>query len=569
MILNGADIIIECLAEQGVDTVFGYPGGNVLNIYDSLYKQDRIRHILTSHEQHAGHAADGYARASGKTGVCIATSGPGATNLVTALATAQMDSIPVVAITGNVPRNLIGLDSFQEVNITGVVMPITKHSFLVRDVKELADTLRSAFFIANDGRKGVVLVDIPKDITAESCEFTPLPDENTRNKPFRRKFLNPDFDSQLLEAKNLIDESSRPFIYAGGGVIGAEASEELALFAEILDAPVSSSLMGQGGYDQCNSRYIGMLGMHGTTTAASTLRDCDLLIALGVRFSDRVIGDAALFSGERKIIHVDIDAAEHGKSVSPSVAVGGNIRDALKYLNAVVRRKNNADWRRSRARLYRGGNGGSLTQAASAEYPVTPEMILQKIGQVTEGRAVIVTEVGQSQIWAAMYYAYRYPRGFISSGGLGTMGFGLGAAIGTKLAHPEKLVVNIAGDGSFGMNMNELVTLARYNIPVVQVIFNNRSLGMVRQWQTLFYGKRYSQTNLGSFVDYIKLAEAFGIMGMQITKPEDAEPMLSTALVLNKPVIIECPIDPDLCVLPMTASGADLTKPLLNMEIES
>jgi acetolactate synthase-1/2/3 large subunit len=566
MILNGADIIVECLKEQGVDTVFGYPGGSVLNIYDSLYKQDKIRHILTSHEQHAGHAADGYARASGKTGVCIATSGPGATNLVTALATAQMDSVPVVAITGNVTTNLIGLDSFQEVNITGVVMPITKHSFLVRDVKDLANALRYAFFIANDGRKGVVLVDIPKDVTAESCEFIPCPDETERNKSFRRKFLNPDFEAQLVEAKNLIDESSRPFIYAGGGVIGAGASEELARFADIVDAPVSCSLMGQGGYDQHGTKYIGMLGMHGTTTAAATLRDCDLLIALGVRFSDRVIGDAALFSRDKKIIHVDIDAAEHGKSVIPTATVGGNIKEALKYLNSAVRRKNNTDWRRSRARLYRGSNGGSLPQSASAAYPVTPEMILQKIDNMTDGQAVIVTEVGQSQIWAAMYYAYRYPRGFISSGGLGTMGFGLGAAIGSKLAQPDKLVVNIAGDGSFGMNMNELITLARYNIPVVQIIFNNRSLGMVRQWQTLFYGKRYAQTDLGAFVDYIKLAEAFGITGLKITKPEDVEPVLSTALILNKPALVECLIDPDLCVLPMTAAGADLTKPLLSLE---
>jgi len=558
--LRGSDIIVECLIEQGVEVVFGYPGGAVLNIYDSLYNyKDKIKHVLTSHEQHAGHAADGYARASGRTGVVIATSGPGATNLVTALATANMDSVPVVAITGNVPLNLLGLDSFQEVDITGITMPVTKHNFLVRDVKDLAETIRKAFKIANEGRKGAVLIDVPKDITAHECEFvSAAPNHPTLQAPLQGE--------ELQTAIELINSAEHPYIYAGGGVISSGAEAELAKFAEILDAPVSCSLMGQGAFDQRSPRYIGMLGMHGTKAAAETFKNCDLFIALGTRFSDRVTGSTEAFTKNTKILHIDIDEAEHSKNVRAYAEVTGDIKKILSELNKTLKPRENRDWSQNTSDLY---ELGKIVQKGTPELPVTPMDVLETLDRLTEGKAIITTEVGQNQMWAAMYYHYRETRSFISSGGLGTMGFGLGAAIGACFANhakPEKRVINVAGDGSFGMNLGELVTLAQYKIPVIQLVLNNSVLGMVRQWQRLFYEGRFSETTLDRPMDYMKLAEAFGLKGFIIEKTEDIEPVLKTALELNAPVLIECRIDRNLNILPMVPPGADITKPILELD---
>jgi len=555
MKMTGADILLECLLEQNVNTVFGYPGGAVLFIYDSIYKYgDRIRHIITSHEQHAGHAADGYARATGKTGVVIATSGPGATNLVTAVATAQMDSVPLVAITGNVSLDLLGLDSFQEVDITGITMPVTKHNFLVRDVNELADTVRKAFFIANDGRKGAVLIDIPKDITAASAEYErrdPLPP---------RQLPVPD----ISDAVKLIAESKRPFICTGGGIISSGASAELALFAKLTDAPVSSSLMGQGGFNQDDPHYIGLLGMHGTKAAAETLKHCDLFIALGTRFSDRVTGDKSVFAKDAKILHIDIDEVEHGKNVPAHAEVQGDLKEVLSRLNKEIAQKDNGEWVKTRSSFNQ-----KVTQTGTRDFPVTPQAVITALSRLTKGEAVITTEVGQNQMWAAQYYHYKESRGFISSGGLGTMGFGLGAAIGAKIGRPDKTVINIAGDGSFGMNMNELITLSKHNIPVIQLILNNSVLGMVRQWQRLFYDRRFSETTLDRDIDYVKLAGAFGITGLVIEKTEQIEEMLTRAVKISaeKPVLIECRIDRDINVLPMVPAGKPITDPIMEIEI--
>lgn len=558
MKLKGADIIVETLIEMGTDVIFGYPGGSVLNIYDSLYKNSgRIRHVLTSHEQHAGHAADGYARATGKVGVCLATSGPGATNLVTALANANMDSIPLVAITGNVETKLIGLDSFQEVDITGITMPVTKHNFLVKDVSVLADTIRKAFAIANSGRRGPVLIDVPKDVTAAECEYLP---KNVGFKPKSQADIH--YKEQIKAAIDLIKNSNKPFIYTGGGVISSGAGTELAAFARAADAPVSSSLMGQGCFDQRDARYLGMLGMHGTVAASAALQRCDLLIALGTRFSDRVIGDAKIFSAHTKVIHADIDPAEHGKNILPDVEIIGDIKQVLAELNKNIPQKNNGDWCPELAEKRRENH---VHQIPSADFPVTPQMIIEELDRQTEGRAVVTTEVGQHQMWASLYYEYREPRGFISSGGLGTMGFGLGAAIGASIGRPEKKVINIAGDGSFGMNMGELLTLSRNQIPIIQLIMNNGVLGMVRQWQRLFYEQRYSGTILGYPVDYGKLAEAFGIAAFVIEKPDDIAPVLKSALSLSAPVLVDCRISPDMNVLPMVPAGRDITKPLLEL----
>jgi acetolactate synthase-1/2/3 large subunit len=552
--MRGSDIIVECLLEQGVEVLFGYPGGAVLNIYDSLFKySDKIRHVLTSHEQHAGHAADGYARATGKTGVVLATSGPGATNLVTALATANMDSVPVVAITGNVSLDLLGLDSFQEVDITGITMPVTKHNFLVRDVNELADTIRKAFRIANDGRKGAVLIDVPKDITAAEAELS-LPPCGGGEAPETAKA----FDLQV--AIDLISQSERPFVYAGGGVISSGAEAELAVFAELIGAPVSCSLMGQGAFDQYDPRYIGMLGMHGTQASAEAFEECDLFIALGTRFSDRVTGCKKTFSGNAKVIHIDIDQAEHNKNVPAHTEVTGDIKAVLTALNAALSRSPRKPGEPAPA-----PGSINITQKGTDEFPVTPQAVIGKLDELTGGRAIITTEVGQNQMWAAQYYRNRETRTFLSSGGLGTMGFGLGAAIGAKVGRPDKTVVNIAGDGSFGMNLNELVTLSKFQIPVIQLVLNNSVLGMVRQWQRIFYGERFSQTTLDRPMDYMKLAEAFGIKAFIIEKTEDIEPVLREALGLNEPVLIECRVDRDINVLPMVPPGADITKPILEV----
>lgn len=561
MILSGSDIIVECLLEQGADTVFGYPGGAVLNIYDSLYKySDKIHHIITSHEQGACHAADGFARATGKTGVVIATSGPGATNLTTGLATAYMDSIPLVAITGNVSCNLLGLDSFQEVDITGVTIPITKHNFIVKDIADLADTLRLAFEIAGSGRKGPVLVDIPKDITAAKCEYTRA-DASEADKPLT---LNGELLDKIAE---LIALSEKPYIYAGGGVISSNAEDELKKFAELCDAPVSCSLMGQGAYDQTDRRYIGMLGMHGTVKAAAALNDCDLFIGIGTRFSDRVIGDPTVFGKNARIIHIDIDPAEFNKNIEAYTAVQGDVKVVLSELCKRVAPKQNV-WTDKMILM----NFGEPVQHGTEEFPVTPQELIEKLDELTDGRAVISTEVGQNQMWAAQYYKYRQPRSFISSGGLGTMGFGLGASLGAKVGCPDKTVVNIAGDGSFAMNLNELITASAHNIPIIEIVINNNVLGMVRQWQRLFYEKHFSQTTLDNrHIDYVKLGESFNIQTFVIAKTEDIEPVLKKALDISKtaPCMIEVRIDRDINVLPMIPAGKPVVDPITEIDLEA
>ncbi len=561
MQLCGADIIVECLLEQGADTVFGYPGGAVLNIYDSLYKySDRIRHVITSHEQGACHAADGYARSTGRTGVVIATSGPGATNLVTGIATAYMDSIPLVAITGNVTRNLLGLDSFQEVDITGITMPITKHNFIVKDIDDLADTLRLAFKIAGSGRKGPVLVDIPKDITAAVTEYT--------KQPAVTPDISAEIDhAQLENAVKLISEAQRPYVYAGGGVISADASAELKRFAELCDAPVSSSLMGQGAYDESDRRYIGMLGMHGTVKAAYALNHCDLFIGIGTRFSDRVTGDTSFFGKDAKILHIDIDPAEFNKNIEVGATVAGDVKAVLSALCERISQQKHEDWNRE----ILDGDFGEPVQTGTDALPVTPQAVIEKLDELTGGEAIISTEVGQNQMWAAQYYNYRKPRHFISSGGLGTMGFGLGASLGAKVGNPDKTVVNIAGDGSFAMNLNELITASAHGINIIQLVINNHVLGMVRQWQRLFYNKHFSQTTLDArHIDYVKLGEAFGIKTFVIEKTEDITPVLTQALEISKtaPVMVEVRIDRDINVLPMIPAGKPVVDPITTINTE-
>ncbi len=556
MILSGSRIILECLLEQDVDTVFGYPGGAVLNIYDALYDySDKIAHILTSHEQGASHAADGYARTTGKTGVVIATSGPGATNLVTGLATAYMDSIPIVAITGNVATSLLGLDSFQEVDITGITMPVTKHNCIVKDVTKLADMIREAFFIANDGRKGPVLIDIPKDITAAECEYEPQkPKEHTYTVS----------EEEITEAAKIIKKSKRPFIYAGGGVVSCDAVSELSKFAELTDAPVSLSLMGQCAFDNTSPRYTGMMGMHGTKTSSLALTECDLLIVLGSRFSDRVTCNAKSFraAAEAKILHIDIDPAEINKNIEADYKVCGNLKLVLKKLNKLLTHVRHTEWLE---KIFAWKKAYPLCQASEDENDVLPQEILETLYDITNGEAIISTEVGQHQMWTAEFYNFRKPRSFASSGGLGTMGYGLGAAIGCKVGNPEKVVVNCAGDGSFYMNMNELTTLAKYQLPVIELVFNNSVLGMVRQWQKLFYNSRFSQTTLEKPTDFELLGKAIGIEAMTIRTKKDIRPVLENAVALNKPVLINCIIGKDINVLPMVPAGASISEPILKI----
>ncbi len=562
MKLSGSDIIVECLLEQGADTIFGYPGGAVLNIYDSLYKySDKIRHVITCHEQGACHAADGYARSTGKTGIVLATSGPGATNLVTGIATAYMDSIPLVAITGNVSCGLLGLDSFQEVDITGITMPITKHNFIVKSVDELADTIRLAFQIAMSGRKGPVLVDVPKDITQAFTEYTPAPAQ----KPFEAAPLSED---EISAAAELIANAKRPYIYAGGGVIASEASAELKTLAELTDAPVSCSLMGQGAYDETNRRYIGMLGMHGTVKAAYALNNCDLFIGIGTRFSDRVTGDTSVFGKQAKIIHIDIDPAEFNKNIDVDVTVSGDVKAVLSALNAKIAQQSHPEW----CEEVLGGDFGEPVQEGTKELPVTPEAVIEELDRLTSGEAIITTEVGQTQMWAAQYYKCRNPRSFISSGGLGTMGYGLGAALGAKTGNPDKTVVNMAGDGSFAMNLNELISAAAHGINIIEIVMNNNVLGMVRQWQRLFYSKHFSETTLDArHIDYVKLGEAFGVKTFVIEKTEDITPVLTEALSISKsaPVMIEVRIDRDINVLPMIPAGKPVVNPITSIDLEA
>ncbi len=557
MLLTGAQIVLECLLEQEVDTVFGYPGGQVLNIYDALWEyQDRITHIRTSHEQGAAHAADGYARASGKTGVCIATSGPGATNLVTGIATAYMDSVPMVAITGNVSRNLLGLDSFQEVDITGITMPITKHNYIVKRVEDLADTIREAFYIANNGRKGPVLVDIPKDVTAAKFDYQPA----RPSRPVPKMDLDP---KQLDQVLQLLSGCRKPFLYAGGGVISSGAARELAEFANKLDAPVACSLMCQGGFDQKSDRYMGMLGMHGTKTASLAISECDILIAVGSRFSDRVTCNADQFAKNRPIVHIDVDPAEFNKNIPAQYTLKGDIRQVLELLCREMRSRDNSDWMQ---KIHHWKKEYPLYQTTPNPEGVTPQRILETLTELTDSDAILTTEVGQHQMWTAQFYEFRRPRTMITSGGLGTMGFGLGAAMGAQLAQPGKRVVNIAGDGSFHMNANELYTLSRYNIPVIEMVFDNQVLGMVRQWQKLFYDGHFSQTDLEPKTDYTLLAQAYGIKAFTIAREEDIRPALEAALDYNGPVMIHCVLDKDINVLPMVPAGASVESPILEIE---
>ena len=547
MQLNGSQIVIECLKEQGVDTVFGYPGGAILNIYDELYRhQDEIRHILTSHEQGASHAADGYARATGKVGVCMATSGPGATNLVTGIATAYMDSVPMVAITCNVGISLLGKDSFQEIGIAGVVMPITKYSFIVKDVKDLAPTLRRAFSIARSGRPGPVLVDIVKSATSDVTEYTK---ENPVIEGPSNDRLS---EENVQKAIELIQSAKKPMIFVGGGAVISGAQEELKKFAKKVDAPVTDSLMGKGAFDGTDERYVGMLGMHGTKTANLSLMESDLLIVVGSRFSDRVAANPKTFAQNAKIIQIDIDEAEINKNVAVDISLIGDVRKVLTVLNQRLDSLSHTDWMQEVAER-------KVEVPLNYNHDVlTGPYIIEKLDEITNGEAIIATEVGQHQMWAAQYYKYKHPRTLLTSGGLGTMGYGLGAAIGAKTAYPDKVVVNIAGDGCFRMNMNEIATATRSNIPVIELVFNNHVLGMVRQWQTLFYGERYSHTVLNDKVDFVKLAEAMGAKAYRITKKEEVEPILKEAIALGEPVVIDCIIDSDDKVFPMVAPGKNL-----------
>ena len=547
MELTGAQIVIECLKEQGVDTVFGYPGGAILNVYDELYKHQEIRHILTSHEQGASHAADGYARSTGKVGVCFATSGPGATNLVTGIATAYMDSVPIVAITCNVNVPLLGKDSFQEIDIAGITTPITKHNFIVKDVTKLADTIRRAFRIAQKGRPGPVLVDIPKDITAAKTEY-----EFCKAEPIAR-VTDTIRDEDLAKALAMIKAAEKPYIFVGGGAVISGASAELKEFVHKVDAPVCDSLMGKGAFDGTNDLYTGMLGMHGTKTSNLGVSECDLLIAVGVRFSDRVLGNAKKFAKQAKILQFDVDAAEINKNIRVDAAVIGDLKEILKRINAELPQLGHEAWI-------------AHILDYKVKYPLTyqePGLIgpylVEEIYRQTDGDAIIVTEVGQHQMWAAQYYKYKNPRTFLSSGGLGTMGYGLGAAIGAQVANPGKQVINIAGDGCFRMNMNEIATAVRQKLPLIEVIVNNHVLGMVRQWQDLFYEKRYSATVLDDGVDYVKLAEAMGATGYRATTREAFNEALKAALAAKTPVVIDCVIGCDDKVWPMVAPGADIS----------
>mgnify|MGYP000004896299 FL=1 len=561
MLLNGSEILLECLLEQGADTVFGYPGGAVLNIYDALYMySDKIHHVITAHEQAACHAADGFARTTGKTGVVIATSGPGATNLVTGIATANMDSIPLVAITGNVGTSALGLDSFQEVDICGITMPVTKHNFIVKDVHDLADTVRKAFYIANEGRKGPVLIDIPKDITAAKCEFTPKQPQKPVNH-------NPeDIGERIAQAAELIKSSERPFIYAGGGVVSCSAEAELTEFVKKLDAPISLSLMGQAAFNNKDPHFVGMLGMHGTKTAALSLKECDLMIVLGSRFSDRVALNTKTFAKHTKVLHVEIDPAEIGKNVAPDCYVNGDLKYVLAELNKALAQESRPEWM-AQVEEWKKTYALNMKPIHEAD-EVLPCDVIRTLNALAGDNAIITTEVGQHQMWTAQFYDFTHPRSFASSGGLGTMGYGLGAAIGAKVGNPDKYVINIAGDGSFFMNCNELSTLAKHGIPVIELVFTNNVLGMVRQWQRIFYGKRFSQTDIDRGTDMMKLAEAFGIEGVRITKKDEIEAGLKKALACGRPCLVECVIDKDVNVLPMVAPGGDVLDPIMEISLD-
>lgn len=552
MRLKGADMVMECLLEQGVETVFGYPGGAILEIYDSLYKyKDKIQSILTSHEQGASHAADGYAKSTGKVGVCMATSGPGATNLVTGIATAFMDSVPIVAITANVGLSFLGKDSFQEIDITGITMPITKHNFIVKKIEDLAPSIRKAFKIAREGRPGPVLIDITKDVTAGYGEYEREEIDTDSNK-VSNFYKDENYNESFEKAVKLIEESKKPFVFVGGGIKSSNASDELKKFVELIDAPVTDSLMGKGAFNGKSRRYTGMLGMHGTKASNLGVAECDLLVAIGTRFSDRVIGNSDGFASKAKIIHIDIDEAEINKNVLVDLGIAGDAKYILENLNLMLKKQDHTEWMKEIENL-------------KDKYPIkynknvlTGPYVIEKIEECFDDNTIICTEVGQNQMWAAQYFHYKNPRQFVSSGGLGTMGYGLGAAIGAKYGNPKSRVINIAGDGCFRMNMNELATASRYNVPIIQVILNNKVLGMVRQWQTFFYEGRYSDTVLDDQVDFCKVAEGLGCKAVRVTRMDELEKALLEADLYNGPFVIECMIQEDDKVFPMVAPGKSL-----------
>ena len=549
MILNGSQIVIECLKEQGVDTVFGYPGGTILNIYDELYKNsDDITHILVSHEQGAAHAADGYARSTGKVGVCMATSGPGATNLVTGIATAYMDSVPLVAITANVAKSGLGKDSFQEIDIVGATMPITKHNFIVKEIENLAPTLRKAFKIAKSGRPGPVLVDITKDVTANKIEFTSKEPEEIK------RYSDSITEDDLNTVADMIKASEKPFILVGGGAVISEADKEVREFAELVDAPVCDSLMGKGAFDGTNKRYTGMIGMHGTKASNFGVTESDLLIVLGCRFSDSVIGNAKEFAKNANIVHIDVDPSEINKNIKADASIIGDIKEVLLRLNKKVEKKDNSQWM-------------AHIEELKKQYPLdldksklTGPAVIDSLYNITNGDAIVTTDVGQHQMWAAQFYKYKKSRQLITSGGLGTMGYGVGACIGAKMGNKDKICVNIAGDGCFRMNMNEIATATRYNIPIIQIVINNHVLGMVRQWQTLFYGKRYSNTVLNDAVDFVKIAEGMGAKAYRVTTVEEFEAALKDAIEMNIPCVIDAQIDQDDKVFPMVPANTAISE---------
>lgn len=553
MQISGSQIVIECLIEQGVDTVFGYPGGAILNIYDALYKNsNRIRHILTAHEQGASHAADGYARSTGKVGVCMATSGPGATNLVTGIATAYMDSIPLVAITCNVTQSQLGKDSFQEIDITGVTMPITKHNFIVRDVNDLADTIRKAFYIAKSDRPGPVLIDIPKDITSAVTEFQAV-------DPSKLNFDNPSkkmpfpCEKQIENAAKLINESQKPFIYAGGGVITSEAGEELLAFAQKANIPVAMSLMGKAAFPNKHELSLGMIGMHGTYAANTACDNCDLLLAIGCRFSDRVIGEAAKFAKNAKILQIDIDPTEVNKMINVDDALLGDVKSILAELTAKIQKKEKSQWNCQIEEWKK-----IVPPSYNKKQDLSPKFIFEYVNSQVKDDTIITTEVGQHQMWTAQFYDFTKPRTFLTSGGLGTMGYGTGAAIGAKFANPDKTVVHFAGDGSFRMNCNELATIEHYNLPIIIVILDNHALGNVRMWQTLFYEKRYSNTTLDFGPEWTTLASAYGIQGYHVKNEEEFKDAFDKALKSGKPAVIDAEIFLDEMVFPMIPPGKSI-----------
>lgn len=549
MEMNGSQIVIECLKEQGVDTVFGYPGGTILNIYDALYKNsDAINHILVSHEQGAAHAADGYARSTGKVGVCMATSGPGATNLVTGIATAYMDSVPLVAITANVAKSGLGKDSFQEIDIVGATMPITKHNFIVKDIENLADTLRKAFRIAKTGRPGPVLVDITKDVTANTYDYE-------RKEPVVVERISETInDEDVNSVAEMIKASNKPYILVGGGAVISEAEKEVRELAELVDAPVCDTLMGKGAMEGTNPRYTGMIGMHGTKTSNYGVTECDLLIVVGARFSDRVIGNASKFASNAKIVHIDVDPSEINKNVKTDASIIGDIKEVLVRLNSKFEKQNNAEWMKHIAEMKK------KYPLALDKSKLTGPAIIDSAYNITNGDAIITTDVGQHQMWAAQFYKYKEPRQLITSGGLGTMGYGVGACIGSKMGNKDRVCINIAGDGCFRMNMNEIATATRYNIPIIQIVINNHVLGMVRQWQTLFYGKRYSNTMLDDCVDFVKISEGMGAKAYRVTSVDEFETAFKESIELNIPCVIECVIDSDDKVFPMVPAGTAISE---------